>query len=307
MRVRVLINAGAGSVGDEQKRETEIEAVFAAAGADATAECIDPDDIDDTIRRWWNEDPRPDVIAIAGGDGTVSGAAAVAVDTDIVLTVLPLGTFNHFAKDLGIPVDLADAARAIVDGSVRCIDVGEVNGEVFVNNSSLGVYPTMVSIRDEIRDARGWGKIRAVPVAVFRVLRDPPIHRLDLEADGFRHRRQRTPFLFVGNGRFENEGGGLIEREDLDDGTLSVTLAQTSSRLRLIRAAVRAVVTGTRKVDDLVHAEVTDLVIRGRTRQLLVARDGEIRRLLLPLHYRCRPGALRVLAPTAPPPSDTDG
>lgn len=306
MRIRVLINAGAGSVGDEQERETEIEEVFAAAGADATAECIEPADIDDTIRRWWNEDPRPDAIAIAGGDGTVNGAAAVAAGTDIVLTVLPLGTFNHFAKDLGIPVDLADAAKAIVDGRIRTVDVGEVNGEVFVNNSSLGAYPTMVSIRDEIRDARGWGKIRAVPVAVLRVLRDPPIHRLDLVGDGFRRHRQRTPFVFIGNGRFDNEGGGLIEREDLDDGTLSITLAETTSRRRLLRAAARALATGTRRVDDLVHADVADIEISGRTRRLLVARDGEIGRLELPLRYRCRPGALRVLAPAIEPQAASD-
>lgn len=297
MRARVLINAGAGCVDDETTLERQIVDAFADAGAEAIVESIEPERIDDTITTWWEEDPKPDVIVVAGGDGTVNGAAAVAAGTDIVLSVLPLGTFNHFAKDLGIPDRLPDAARAIVDGEVQRIDVGEVNGEVFVNNSSLGAYPTMVSIRDRIRDARGWGKIRAVPVASFQVLRNPPIHRLDLEGEGLLRRRVRTPFVFIGNGRFDNADGGPIERESLDDGALSILIARTTSRFRLLTAAVRALLTGTRSVETLDRFELGEFTVSGRTRRLRVARDGEIGWMSTPLRYRCRPDELRVRAP----------
>lgn len=298
--VRVLINAAAGSVDDCEVLAGEIEAAFEDAGARAKVETIEPERIDDTIEAWWAEEPRPDAIGVAGGDGTVNGAVAVAAGTDIVLTVLPLGTFNHFAKDLGIPDDLTGAIRAIVDGEIRAVDVAEVDGEVFVNNSALGVYPAMVAIRDEIRESRGWGKIRAVPVACLRVLRDPPIHRLTIEGDdGFRRERIRTPFVFVGNGRYDNPDGGPIERGSLDDGVLNVMIARTTSRRRLLLAALRALVSGTRSVGEIDCVDSRRVTINGRTRHLRVARDGEIGRLLLPLTYTCRPGALRVLAPTA--------
>jgi diacylglycerol kinase family enzyme len=297
MRFRVLINGGAGSVDDEGALRDDIAAAFRAAGATAEVEVVDPADIDETIRRWWAVEDRPTAIVVAGGDGTVNGAAAVAAGTDIVLSVLPLGTFNHFAKDLGIPDDLTEAAHAIVDGTERRVDVAEVNGEVFVNNSALGVYPAMVATRDRIRDATGWGKIRAVPVASLRVLRDLPTHRFDLVADGWERRRVRTPFVFVGNGDYDNGRGGAAERTGLDDGRLGVVVARTTTRFGLLRSAVRAIVRGVDAADDLDRTQVPSLTIEGRARRLLVARDGEIGRLDLPLRYRCRPGALIVRAP----------
>jgi len=301
MFVRVLVNGGAGSVDDEERRTAEIRDAFDAAGADRVAvDVVAPEEIDATITGWWAADPRPDVIVVAGGDGTVNGAAAVAAGTDIVLSVLPLGTFNHFAKDLGLPDDVAGAARAIVAGEVRAVDVAEVNGQVFVNNSALGMYPAMVAIRDEIRDSRGWGKVRAVPVACARVLRDLPVHRLDLRGSGgFARDRVRTPFVFVGNGRYDNGDGGTFERGSLGDGVLSVVVARATTRRRLVGVALRAVVAGTRRAGDLDRIDLDELTVDGRPRRLRVARDGEIGWCDLPLRFRCRPGALRVRAPAA--------
>src|SRR6185503_16647759 len=99
-----------------------------------------------------------DAVVIGGGDGTVSAAADRAVRHGKPIGVLPLGTLNHFARDLGMPPDLRDAVRAIATGVVREVDVGEVNGRVFVNNSSIGVYPTVVRDRDEQRLRFGRGK-----------------------------------------------------------------------------------------------------------------------------------------------------
>jgi len=303
MRFQVLVNGGAGSVDetDEGGQVAAIEAAFEAAGAEATVEVVAPDRIQATMRRIWDGEDRPDAIVIAGGDGTVNCAAGEAAGTDLVVGVLPLGTFNHFAKDLGLPTDLAGAAAALTAGEVRAVDVAEVNGRVFVNNSALGVYPEMVAIRDQIRDERGWGKVRAVPVAAYRTLRDFPLHRLDISGPGYDRHRVRTPFVFVGNGLFDNEAGGLVVRESLDDGELGISVARVVSRWGLIRMAARALVAGTSSARDLDTAQLAEVTITTRAKRLRVALDGEVAWLGLPLRYRCRPGALQVLAPSPQP------
>ncbi len=304
MRFSVLVNGGAGSVDDtdEAGEAAAIVAAFEAAGAEAEVEVVAPSELHATMRRVWGGEDRPDAIVVAGGDGTVNLAASEAADTDVVLAVLPLGTFNHFAKDLGMPTRLAEAAAALVTGEVRQVDIGQVNGRVFVNNSALGLYPAMVAVRDRIRDQRGWGKVRAVPVAAARVLRAFPVHRFDLRgSDGFTRRRVRTPFVFIGNGAYDDEAGRVGERGSLVDGQLGLYVAHVVSRWGLVRTVVRTMVSGTQSVKDLDRAELAELEIHAKVKRLRVALDGEICWLETPLRYRSCPGALRVLAPTPPP------
>lgn len=298
MRVRVFINSAAGSVDDENELIDTIEKAFDKAGADAAVDVVDPSDVADMVTRWWDGDDRPDVIVAAGGDGSVNCLARAAAGTDIVTSVLPLGTFNHFAADIGLPDDMDAAAAGIVGGTERAVDVAEVNGEIFVNNSALGVYPAMVSARDRISDRHGWGKVRAVPVACVQVLRQLPAYRIDITGSGgFERRRVRTSFVFVGNGRYDNADGGLPERVDLVGGNLHLAMTSATSRWGLVRTAVSALLSGLRRTRDLDEIELTELDVGGRGKRLLVARDGEIDRMELPLRYRCRPGALIVRAP----------
>ncbi|CAN5788082.1 diacylglycerol kinase family protein [soil metagenome] len=303
MRFHVLVNGGAGSVDDtDQTRQVaDIEAAFVAVGAEAKVSVVPPANLPDEACRIW-ESERPDAVVVAGGDGTVNCVAEAAVETEVVLGVLPLGTFNHFAKDLGLASDLAGAVAGLVSGEVRQVDVGELNGRLFVNNSALGAYPAMVDIRDRIRDERGWGKARAVPVAAYRVLRDLPTHRLDLSGpDGYQRLRVRTPLVFVGNGVYDNSGGGLAARDNLADGVLGVAVARVVSRWGLVGTVLRALVFGVDRARDLDREELTELTVTSRARHIQVARDGEVDWVDLPLRYRSRPGALHVLAPPVPP------
>ena len=298
MRLHVVVNSAAGSSQGDDSDETRIRAAFADTDVQIDVEAIDPGDFHDALSRIWSETSGLDAIVVAGGDGTVNAAANAAAGTDIVLSVLPLGTFNHFAQDLGLPNDLTGAAQAMADAEVRTIDVGEVNGRVFVNNSVLGVYPTMVAERDRIIDDRGWGKIRAVSVAVIHVIRNVPIHRFDLRGSGgFRRQKLRTPFVFIGNGTYDNASGGLVEREDLTDGTLGVAIARTLSVPAMVRTAVRALVRGAVNTDDLDLEELSELTVDGGTSRLRVAIDGEVDWFELPLRYRVRARDLKVLAP----------
>lgn len=304
MHLHVVVNPAAGSVDGGEGDESRIRSAFAGSNARIDVTEVAPADFATALPRIWNDEPGLDAIVVAGGDGTVNAAANVVVGSDVVLSVLPLGTFNHFAQDLGLPGDLAGAAQALIDAEVRTIDVGEVNGRVFVNNSVLGVYPTMVAERDRIIDDRGWGKIRAVAVAVVHVIRNLPIHRFDMrgsggagESGGFARTKLRTPFVFVGNGTYDNADGGLAERNELTDGELGVAIARAVSVAGMTRTAVRALVRGAVNTDDLDLVQLTDLEVSGAVTRLRVAVDGEVDWFELPLRYRVRQRALNVLAP----------
>ena len=151
-RYHVFINDEAGSVGDTDQQARDITDEFRRAGVEANVVGVEPQRLPQAMREAWKDGT--DVIVIAGGDGTVNCAAAVAIEATLVLGVLPMGTFNHFAKDLGMPDDLSGAVRFLVQADITEVDVGEVNGRAFVNNASIGVYPKMVGEREDIRRRR---------------------------------------------------------------------------------------------------------------------------------------------------------
>lgn len=308
---QVVVNCGAGSVDDgatEEQRRDIVDA-FAEAGADAAVTFAKGPGLADAVRQAAQM--RPDAVVVAGGDGSIGTAAGVLAAGDVPLAVLPLGTFNHFAKDIGMPLDLADAARTIVEGDTAPVDLAEVNGKYFVNNSSVGVYPAMVSLRDEIREQRGWGKVRAAPVAAWRVLRRFPARRMTITADGYRA-RLRSPFVFVGNNRYEVGAGGVGQRAHIDAGELCVYIAHAESRWRLLWITAKAAARGSSRVAELEELCVEEVTFDVHGHRVLVSLDGESQTLRSPLIYRVLPGALRVVAtrppgPTTGAPTDPSG
>ncbi|MDL2338996.1 MAG: diacylglycerol kinase family protein [Pseudomonadota bacterium] len=239
---------------------------------------------------------RPAMVVAGGGDGTLSAIAARLVDTGIPLGVLPLGTLNHFAKDLNIPLGLDDAVRVIVAGHSMAIDVGEVNGRIFVNNSGLGLYPDIVRHRDRQQRTLGRGKWQALAWASWSLLRRYPFVQVRLVIDG-KVREWRTPFVFVGNNEYAMEGLRIGGRCRLDEGRLCLYVAQQPGRLGLLRLALHALVGRLRQARDFDALSATELVIETRRHRLHVAADGEVWPMTTPLRYRVRPGALRVIVP----------
>ena len=300
--VVVVMNGSAGRASSDAGDEaTIIEQAFADENVRATLVTLRPQEMAEKIGLYWTDDPRPDAVVVAGGDGTINCAANAVAGTDVVLGVLPTGTFNHFAKDIGMPVELEAAVRALAGARPDHLDVGEVNGRVFVNNSVLGVYPEMVAIRDRLRSRHGWGKLRAVPVAAFAVLRTFPTHRVDITAPGgVVKRRLRTPLVFVGNGIFDHSGRGLPSRSSLRGGRLGAGVAATTGRFGLFRAAMRSLRKGQPEDTAVDLVELAELTVTANVSRMKVALDGEVVDLKLPLRYRSRPGALRVLVPVTP-------
>ena len=239
---------------------------------------------------------RPRLVVAGGGDGTMNTAAAALAGGDVALGVLPLGTLNHFAKDLHIPLALEAAVDNILGGQTRSVDVGVVNDRVFVNNSSLGLYPEIVIDRDRQQRRLGRGKWQAFARATLATLRRYPFLDVRLEVDGTGHRR-RTPFVFVGNNKYSIDGLSVGERERLDAGCLSLYVAQQPGRLSLLGFALRALVGRLRQAQDFDALLTSDLVVETHRRHLPVAVDGEVMLLETPLAYRVRPGSLRVIVP----------
>ena len=217
------------------------------------------------------------------------------VDTDKVLGVLPLGTLNHFARDLKIPADIAEAVRVIASGRVAAVDVGDVNGRPFLNNSSLGLYPIIVREREK-HQRLGSGKWPAFVWAAIAAMRRYPFLDIRLSVDGKNFHR-RTPFIFIGNNDYLMDAFNVGMRDRLDQGQLSVYMTHRTGRWGLIRLALNALLGRLREDKDFLEMNTTEVKIETRRKRLRVAFDGEVDVIEGPFHYRIRPGVLRVIVP----------
>lgn len=237
-----------------------------------------------------------DAIVACGGDGTVSTVAARLAGTDRPLGVAPGGTFNHFAKDLGLPLDLEGAAEVIGARHVRAVDVGRANDRLFLNNAQLGLYPTVMRSQHDARQRRD-ARIPALLRGAREALHRHPRMRVRVHVDGDDVIDRVASIVLVGNNRYHLEGLRLTRRERLDEGVLDLHLTQTTSARQVARAAVRAL-TG-RLQDDPHYDEATasELVVEARRSRLRAALDGELVHLKTPLRLKADAGALRVLAP----------
>ena len=240
-----------------------------------------------------------DVVVACGGDGTVNATAAAVFSAQetggsaATLAVLPFGTLNHFAKDLGIHT-LHEAQNVLLSGTERLIDVGMVNGRLFVNNSGIGMYPVMVRERERVRRS-GMPKWAAFGLAFLLTSARMPFMRLRIDADGRRMARA-TSFLFVGNNVYELAGKSLGTRSTLQGGVLGVCTARDVGIFGLCRIAVRAFLGTLRQERDFLAFTAQKLTVH-RRRHFHVSLDGEVVRMKAPLEYSIVPGALRVLGP----------
>lgn len=296
----VIFNAGAGANADSVA-ETRRALLEAFGKSEKELEIVSPDEANDlsALARRFLESEH-EVIVAAGGDGTISAVAGELLDSKKTLGVIPVGTLNHFAKDLKIPVEIAAAAKVILDGNVVRIDAAEVNGRVFINNSSLGIYPRIVAKREAQQQRLARGKWPAALWATVHAFRRFPFMNLRITL-GDRQLAQRTAFLFVGNNEYEISGFKLGGRERLDRGQLGLYLTHRTGRFGLIRLAFHALFGRVDQAKDFDAFAVAEALIESNRPQLLVATDGEVSMMKTPLHYRVRPRSLAVFVPREAP------
>jgi diacylglycerol kinase family enzyme len=292
--ITVLLNPAAGLTQTDD-RFALVTQLFNAAGADAHIVRLQFGAQAPDATRSAIADGASAVVA-GGGDGTVSSVASVLVGGNTPLGVLPLGTLNHFAKDAGIPQDLGDAVATVVAAHVTSVDVGEVNGRTFVNNSSIGVYPDIVVERETLRK-QGYRKWIAFALATARILRRYRGLVVRVTADEATE-RARTAFVFIGNNEYEVDGLNLGARARLDGGQLVAYLAPRVHARDLPGLLALALAGRAKEGHALESFAATQLHIHtpGR-RRLRVALDGEVTVMTRPLRYRTRPRSLRVIVP----------
>ena len=240
------------------------------------------------------------LVVTGGGDGAVSAVAGVLAGTNAAIGVLPMGTLNHFAKDVGIPRHLEAAVRNIFTGQVTKVDVGEVNGHVFVNNSGMGFYPHFVRQR-EAQEQHGHVKRVAFVLALRSVMRRYFRLRMKLHMDQAEALEHVTPFLFVGNNRYQTAGLEIGTRSRLDSGQLWVCTAPRTNRENFVHLALKTLF-GRDTDQDLSAFEVKEIWVQPGTPRVNVSTDGEVCVMDAPLHYTIRPKALRVIVPAQPRP-----
>jgi YegS/Rv2252/BmrU family lipid kinase len=294
-RVPVLLNCNAGAVRADKKIGAKVSNALAKAGIDGELELIEGGKCAVRCRAIVERgDP---LVIVGGGDGTISAAASALAGTETTLGILPLGTLNHFARDLGLPTNIEEAVELVGGGSERRVDVGDMNNRPFINNSSIGLYARMVIDRDLQRAKLGRNKRLAMIVASVRALIRFKHRRLTLTINDEAQARIDTPLLFVGNNIYRTDLGAPGRRESIEEGELSVYVMRKKTRTGLIGASLRALFNRSRS-DDLVEIEgVQRLRVGSHRHQLAVSLDGEVVRAAPPLDYRIRPRALRVIAP----------
>jgi diacylglycerol kinase family enzyme len=307
MRVAVVINSAAGSLLGREAAEAEVARHLEAAGLDAI---LVPDHagglparLDDAVAHG------ADAVVVGGGDGTIAAAASRLMNTLTALGILPLGTMNMLAKDLGIPLALDAAAEALAHGTVREIDVAEVNGHVYLCNSVIGSPSWLGRHRERHRGKASLRTRLAFALAGLRAFwRHRPL-RLRVQVDGGRAVRLWTRALSVANNRYAEGFGQVMSRPRLDGGELAVYVARRYGLWWWVRLFL-GMLLGTWRGSRLVHERTArEVVIRSPRNGLRVMSDGEAQILAPPLVYRIHPGALRVIVPrvaeAATPPAET--
>lgn len=292
----VILNESAGDATDAAERLEQLDRDLTAYGIQADLRAVTGGATDPGhVARQAVQDGYGALIA-AGGDGTVAAVAAEAYRADTPMGVLPLGTFNFFARSLGIPEDADGAMKVLARGRHRRVDPGLMNGRLFLNNASIGLYPSILEQREGIY-AR-WGRSRlAAYGSVLSVLlgRHRPM-RLRITGDGETVER-RTSLAFICNSAYQLREYGLEADDEIAAGKFALLTSRRTDRGSLLRSAWRLARGKARRAEDFDVIYARELLIQPQGGRCLAALDGEKRETTTPIRFLKAPRGLSVIAP----------
>lgn len=292
----VILNSAAGSAGSLDEIGQRAAVSLRARGLDPVVRILQPAELGAAIAEA--EGPGGALI-VGGGDGTIRSAADHAARAGLTLGILPMGTMNLFAKDLGVPLDPGGAADALAQSTMSRVDLGEVNGHLFLHSAVLGIVPRVGEVREQARGRTGLATAGEVLRRVGDVVsREQPL-RLVLEAGG-RRRRINTFMLGISANRLSGKPVGALARESLEAGELGVYWATHRGRAGLLQLLAE-LGSGLWGLDDRIEKHAAPRLTVHGPRRMRVSIDGEIARLSSPLRFAIRAGVLRVLVPPEEP------
>ncbi len=289
MKAAVIINEEAGN----GRSLDEISGDLDKAGFSYDMFKISGENMPDILAKLSDE--TYEILIAAGGDGTVSSVAEKAVRFNKTLGIIPAGTLNHFAKDTGIPLDTEGAISNILKGHTSLIDTASVNDHIFLNNSSIGLYPKVVKRREE-QMKLGGNKWPAMFKAAMAVIKSIPKINVAIKASGSMV-KCKTPFIFIGNNDYKFDMFNLGRREGLLDGELSIYYPNYKGRISYLRLIFKTLMGKLDQEENFRILHNEEITIYSGKKKLEVSIDGEVFRLKTPLHYKINPKSLRVITP----------
>lgn len=294
-RYHVVLNANAGTANATGVTEAGLQAMFEANGLNAEIDADASQPMADRVARAVSSEA--DIVVAAGGDGTITALAAALVDSPKSLAILPLGTVNALAKDLKVPLDLALAIKSLVTATPQSIDVGEVNGRVFLHKVVVGFIPAVAAGREHIRGNQTMAAKLGLLRYFFRRLARSRRIAVVIDTDMSDARAERVQAVAIASNAYNEGFGQFFHRENLDRGTLTLYVLKHFTFADFVRLT-SGMLLGRWRDDEALRVEsITTATIRSHKALLKVMFDGEVETMHTPLVFHIRPLALSVLTP----------
>jgi diacylglycerol kinase family enzyme len=299
----IVFNVASGS-GDAQRRQHEMSEILAAASRRHEFFLVrDPRQLRELAQRAAEQAVRQSgAVIVAGGDGTINAVAQATLPTGRPFGIVPQGTFNYSGRAHSIPLDPAEATRALLSAELEPMQVGLVNGHVFLVNASLGLYPQLLQDRETFKKQFGRYRTVAMVSAIATVLRGNGQLSLELEHEGGKSELVRTPSLFVGNNALQLEQAGLPEADAVRRrhrlAGIIVRASGVSGLLSLMLQGVLGRLGEAQEVRDFAFERLTVRPAMRGVRKLKVAIDGEIHWMKTPVTFSVAPEPLHLLRPS---------
>lgn len=295
----IVINRASGAQAHDERIET-LKRIFTDAGREHEFLIVkDASQISAQAQRAVKLAlERHGIVVAAGGDGTLNAVAQETIQHDCPFGVLPQGTFNYFGRVHGISQDTESAARALLRARMEPVQLGFVNGKIFLVNASLGLYPQLLEDREAFKQKLGRSRIVALFSGLMTLLRGHRQLTLEIEtASG--SRTLRTPTLFIGNNPLQFERLGLEDSAAaLERGQLAAVAMNPIGSLAMLGLALRGALGQLGEAEKLMHLTFRRMTVRLRgKRRIKLATDGEIQWMKFPLTFEVAPHALQLLVP----------
>jgi len=292
--MHVLVNAHAGDFQTNDDRLRRLRQALRDHGIDA--KLITPDDgetLEDCAERLLQNGADP--LVAAGGDGTIAALAGPCYRAGTRLGIIPMGTFNYFARAHGISQDLDRAVALLAQQPERDVAPGKVNGRIFLNNLSIGVYPTILQEREDIYARYGRSRAAAYWSVLKALVRRPRSLKLRLDLDG-KTQELSTPLAFIAASAYQLDEFGLDDRDALRNGQFPIFIAPQVTRRALLHTAWRLSLGKAVKGPDYRVLTARNIEITPEQSKVLVACDGEKINMDAPLRIHLPDRPLRLIA-----------
>jgi YegS/Rv2252/BmrU family lipid kinase len=294
MKAVLILNSSAGMFSDNQNLLKDIQNLFRKNNIDIELFDLQKNDLSSLSDKTNSYSHK--IIIAAGGDGTIRSAAEIAIRENLTFGILPLGTLNHFAKDLNIPIDISESIEVIKRKNTITVDAAKANGKIFLNNTSIGLYPKVVKHREAQMEALGRNKWKAMLFALVSMFKRFPLFKIELTVNG-KILNRTSPVIFIGNNKYEMDLFRLGTRRSIQKGKLSLYIVNCKTRVRFIFLLLNILFNRLKADEDFESYETRSLKIFTGRKKIQAALDGEVIKFDNSIEFEILPAALNVIVP----------